>query len=550
MKSPAAGFESILMNPSRAGLLAKEIFSSLQQHHHHTKEEEEEQESSLSLLLHVRTLLENLLEAYPSSVVSAAAAGGKKGMDKHLGPLLSAQTSSHTLPTVTHLVLYGCTGKAWRASAERTLADQQQQQQQQQQMAMRGNAISHGHRRKFLRNLTEWGFLSRLIVDCMDEHEMNPTVGEDVCESILTIVECLGYPTEDTIVTAQPTTTEKKKHESIGEQAFLAPLGKPEWWDPLVAKVSPQSSEATKVAATRVMMGIFTLATGRSSRIRKTNTPIVDASEANLGGDDQVKANEQQPQQQQQQQQHKNKLREWGLTSKIHASLIAHLPQLAQALQAGRRAKTESSSCATTYLERGTNHDNNDTVAAMGVPHPGRCRIVPFTSWRLHVIALFTEIVTWKEPDQGNHNDKDDKNVSLRHKAMSAVMELALPPEMRKNKDGVDNDDDAIMNPWPALCDWVFEYPENSLYHYQFIRLLQAICMEHHEQSLRVVLQKAKFVSRAVKSCQQTGPLRGVLLTCLNILRLRSVTLAPRAFLRQFLESHDAWKAFQETLCQ
>jgi len=44
--------------------------------------------------------------------------------------------------------------------------------------------------------------------------------------------------------------------------------------------------------------------------------------------------------------------------------------------------------------------------------------------------------------------------------------------------------------------------------------------------------------------------LRGVLLDCLNILRLQCQALAPRAFLRQYLTSHDAWKSFLPTLVE
>lgn len=78
--------------------------------------------------------------------------------------------------------------------------------------------------------------------------------------------------------------------------------------------------------------------------------------------------------------------------------------------------------------------------------------------------------------------------------------------------------------------------------------MFQAICLEHHEETLRLVLQKAKFVSRAIRSCKAGGSLQGILLICLNTLRLRSQSLPPSAFLRQFLESHDAWKGFQDEL--
>mmetsp|Transcript_110447 Transcript_110447/g.165283 ORF Transcript_110447/g.165283 Transcript_110447/m.165283 type:complete len:155 (+) Transcript_110447:292-756(+) len=72
--------------------------------------------------------------------------------------------------------------------------------------------------------------------------------------------------------------------------------------------------------------------------------------------------------------------------------------------------------------------------------------------------------------------------------------------------------------------------------------MLQAAVLEHHEPTLRLILQKSKFLTKAVKSFSEPGPLRGTLLNCLNLLRIRSVALPPSAFLHQYLGSHDGWK--------
>jgi hypothetical protein len=508
---------SVLVNTTRAGLLAKDIFGAL--------------DRPECNILHVRTLLEALLEAYPSSVVSAACAGGKEGMDSHLGPLLDAKWSAQTLPTVTHIVIYGCLGKQARASAEQTVMQHQQSLQQR-------IAITPGHRRKFVRTLSDWCFLKRLI-ESIDHEAENPSIGEDVCETILTIVECLGYPEQAPPHFQQTVQQQEEKSESVGEDHLLAPLGQQEWWDPLVAQLDGDTSDTTKVSATRIMMGIFTLATGHSSRIRKLNAPMLDASENSLGDNLEKEideeANKNQP--------HENKLLDWGLTSKIHQSLLAHLPQLIHALL---RNLGEEEQESTKYFERGAS-----TEDMSGIPHPGRCRIVPFTSWRLHVVTLLAEILTYNGTvDKDEEKGDGDEAEALRLSAMNAVMNLALPPAFQP--DGAEEvPSDQAINPWPFFCDWVFDYPENTLYHFQFIRLFKSICLEHHEPSLRLILQKAKFVSRAVKGCK--GPpsaARGVLLTCLNTLRLRSQSLPPSAFLRQFLESHEAWKGFKETLIE
>jgi hypothetical protein len=512
--------KSLLMNATRAGLLAKDVFGAL--------------ERTEANILHVRTLLEALLDAYPSSVVMAACAGGKGGMGAHLGPLLAPKFSSQTLPTVTHIVLYGCLGKQGRASAEKTVMHHQQSLQQR-------VTITHGHRRKFVRSLSDWSFLTRLI-ECIEQEDENPNIGEDICETILTIVECLGYP-ESAPPQLQRQMQQQQlqveeKYESVGEDQLLAPLGQQEWWDPLVAKLDGDTSDTVKVAATRIMMGIFTLATGRSSRVRKTSSPMTDAMENNLGenveNDIDQEASKYLP--------HENKLLDWGLTSKIHQSLLAHLPQLIHALLRNLEEKEEG---ATQYFDRGASAEE-----IPGVPHPGRCRIIAFTSWRLHVITLLAEILTYNgtaENEEDNDDDGGKEAEVLRFTAMNAVMDLPLPPALQAA--GAEVPSDQAINPWPFLCDWVFEYPENTLYHFQFIRLFRSICLEHHEASLRLVLQKAKFVSRAIKACtDEATTLRGVLLICLNTLRLRSQSLPPSAFVRQFLESHDAWKGFKEKL--
>jgi len=506
-KSPDS---AVLMNATRAGLLAKDIFAAL---------------NKGAYLLHARKLLDSLLGTYPSSVVSAACAGGKEGMESHLRPLLLAETSSQTLPTLTNLVVVGCTGKMGQPSAEQT-------QQAAYNILNTPSTISNGHRRKFVRTLSDWDVLSRIFECINDNFAM---VGEELCESILTIVECLGTPESD----AQSATNKngvKQSTESVGEDMVLAALGKDEWWDPVFAQLN-HSNETTKVAATRAMMGIITLATGSSSRIRKVDAPMTDATE-NFDGSKQNDTGKEIHE-------HKNKLLEWGLTAKIHRSLIGHIPQLCRILL----WKEGADQGATTYWNRGDDqgkNGSNDQKNGLGIPHPGRCRIVPFSTWRLHLVTLLAEIVTYNDDTPKVNATRDPE--SLRHTAMSAVMKLPLSASLLPEGEEPKNDD--VCNPWPSLCDWVFDYPENNLFHFQFIRLFRAIVLEHHEPTLRLVLQKAKFVSRSVRACKEGGPLRGVLIQCLNLLRLRSQSLPASAFLRQFLFSHDGWKAYQDSLLQ
>jgi hypothetical protein len=399
--------------------------------------------------------------------------------------------------------------------------------------------ISNGHRRKFVRSLTDWNLLQRLA-QCIaqEDHRSAPIgPGEEACETLLTIVECIGYPHPEAPANGE------EPVESVGEEMLLAPLGQAKWWEPLVGIIArPQiGNETARVAAARAMVGIFGLATGRSPRIRRAAAPLRDATddvEAKIGPEEteDTAAN--------------NKLRDWGLTTKIHMSLITYLPQIVKALTIDELQGREDDFKATIYIQNGENSVN---IPDLAVPHPGRCRIVPFTSWRLQIVQLLAELVSYDADEARNNNGANTEPIgteSPRRAALSALMKLYMPSELHGEKSLKGNGDSSAVNPWPTLCDWVFQYPENNLYHVQFLRMFQAICLEHHEATLRVVLQKSKFVARAVRTCKTAvgksgGPLLGVLLICLNCLRLRSQSLPPRAFLRQFLESHDAWKDFQ-----
>jgi len=84
-----------------------------------------------------------------------------------------------------------------------------------------------------------------------------------------------------------------------------------------------------------------------------------------------------------------------------------------------------------------------------------------------------------------------------------------------------------------------------------FFEMLRSVVLKHHEPTLRVVLQKSKFLTKAIKSA--TNPKEqcsSVLLDCLNMLRLRAQSLSTSAFLPQYLNSHDGWKEHVEQLIQ
>ena len=124
----------LIKNPDQAGLLAKDLFLGLSASNRKRYS-----------ILHIRELLDTLLEAYPEKVMAAASAGGKQGIQEHLGPLLS---TDQTLPVLTHLVCYGCTGRKGIASAEKSA---QHTANLYAQTMRNGLKIGFGQRKKFVR---------------------------------------------------------------------------------------------------------------------------------------------------------------------------------------------------------------------------------------------------------------------------------------------------------------------------------------------------------------------------------------------------------------
>jgi hypothetical protein len=498
--------QNVLVTETQAGLLTKQVLNSL--------------DKPNGVLIHKRCLLDALLDAYPDKVISSASAGGQDGLEAHLRPLMNPITCHQTLPTLTMLVIYGCTGKKGQASAERTA------QVAHMERYTNKPQVKEGHRRKFIKVLSDWGFLSKLAQCIVEEAETETSIGlgEEACESILTIVEVIGYP--------DAMEAETDERELVDESKLLSPLGQGDWWDPLMSIVASQNSinDASRIAAARTIVGIFGLATGHSTRVLSARAPIADATEKMEGVDSskvEKEVDSHAPKD--------NKLREWGLATKIHFSLVSHVPELLKALSI---PKSDDDAKTTVYIHRG---EDPEEAPESAVPHPGRCRIVPFTSWRLQVVTLLAELLSFVD------DDDDEGKKSPRVVAMDAFMKLPLPPSFEGDRGtAIDKNNGCALNPWPTLCEWVFAYPENSLYHVQFLRLFRSICLEHHEATLRLVLQKAKFVARAIRSC--SGPLKGITMDCMNILRLRCESLPPRAFLRHFLESHDLWKNFRENL--
>jgi hypothetical protein len=515
----------LIKNPAQAALLAKDLFAGL-------SVGERQRYSTL----HIRELLDALLEAFPEKVMAAASAGGKRGIEEHLGPLIS---SDQTLSVLTHLVCYGCTGRKGIASAEKSAQHTANMYQSLQRNGGKSK-IGMGHRKKFVRACMDFQLLDRLA-DALTTPTATTNCslddsGEEVCEAILTMIELIGYPPDDNAEQHQQNEQSKgsKNEIVVGEDVLLSPLASKEWWSKLLmALEEPTTTPEQRLAIARTCTQAFSLATGNSSRICKSHAPATDATEQS--SEKIVQETEEHL---------TNRLIEWGLTDRIHAVLVLLLPLLIRGLRLPYHdILTYEGTFAT-----GTRELAETVDVSIIVKHPGRYGTLPLGSWRLQFLSLLKEIVVYRGSGESSKTTA---------KAMDAIMELPLPTEFVQNKNAGEDEkemeeyDSVAHNPWPALCSFVWAYPYNDFYGIVFFELLRAVVVEHHEATLRVILQKSKFLTRAVKTlATKRAPQQGLLLNCLNMLRLRSLSLPPGAFLPQYLGSHDLWKGFAGQLAE
>ena len=201
----------LIKNPDQAGLLAKDLFAGLSVSNRKRYS-----------TLHIRELLDALLDVYPEKVMAAASAGGKQGIQEHLGPLLS---TDQTLTVLTHLVCYGCTGRKGIASAEKSA---QHTANLYHQNLRNKNKVGIGQRKKFVRACMDFQLMDRLA-KTITTSQTEADLGEEACEAILTMIELIGYPPEDMPQQRTQQANSTKDEVSVGEEVLLSPLATTDW---------------------------------------------------------------------------------------------------------------------------------------------------------------------------------------------------------------------------------------------------------------------------------------------------------------------------------
>ncbi len=461
--------------------------------------------------------------------------------------------------------------------------------------------IHSTHRKKFVRSLSQWGLVQQFVnvitatssssslsssttmtnnhKDIYYEH-----VAESACDALIAIVEFICFPQElhpalgmngnMNLLTNQQqgnknssnrVDDDDKKDESAGEEELFTPLtninvisqlANCAYCQSLLKKDEESKSlssltsfENHAEASSRTLLGLFEIASGkaRKSMLNNQQPPAMDGM-TEVGDDGSIECKAQNDDNPMNNKDlpgiDDNKLLKAGITLSMHSTLVSNIELIVKAMDV--KVKNMSSTKA-----EGDGNDGGgggggggdgsavENASSHAVSHPGRYTIErPFTSRRLDLITLFADIISYEDHNQ------DKVNRLAATKAMEALTELPIPALNKEIEDGV------VYSPWPGLCDYLFDYPENSLYGIQFYRILHAICMANHEKTLKIVVQKCKFLSKAIKECKNksSGSNRGVLLKCLNALRLHSQSIGPHCFLRHYFDSHDGWKAFESDL--
>ena len=547
-------FLEYILNPTRAVLLAKNIFASyrsLLSHYQSDSSDLYNPDIPKPHIPHLNKLLHEVLLAFPTQVVGASCAGGGKGVEKSLESMLQLHkyvSPLHSpLNTIREIINIGTTG---RRNEELTL-------QQQQQMAMMGQTIDvdkvhvhKGHRKKFVHGLCQWGGWLRF----MDLIYHDGSCTEEVMGVVLESIEFISFPAMTnalSMASASGSTPSKKDDESVGEETLLGKIASEEFICNLFkllnrnakncqhfGKGKQISKQADAVAG--ALLGLFELATGKARRQVEESAPAMtnlqdegveckaadEVSKSKSGIDD-------------------NKMVKSGITDKMHSAICKEMNTLVAVMDI--------------YVDKNKREVANSTdPASTTVKHPGRYIIEkPFTCIRLKLLTLFTDLVSYEshcppttssKTSSSKFKNNNEETYTCAKQALELIMELPLPCTIEA-EDSVELEE--VYNPLPGICDLIFEYPENNMLQVQFYRLIHALCVTNHEQTLKLVVQKCKFLSKAIKTCSaKVAPCstRGVLLRCLNALRLHSQSISPHSFLRHYLESHDGWKDFQDEL--
>jgi len=106
---------------------------------------------------------------------------------------------------------------------------------------------------------------------------------------------------------------------------------------------------------------------------------------------------------------------------------------------------------------------------------------------------------------------------------------------------------------WRVLINWFFDLQSNNIYHNLFYKIFEIVVIKtQNEVSLKYILTKYKFITKMIDNYSNISvktDFKGHILLFCNILRLTGDTQSSDdEYLRRYLNSHSAWRAFLPVL--
>ena len=379
--------------------------------------------------------------------------------------------------------------------------------------------IKVGLRRKFVRGLTEWKLIDQIVNFIVAEDNGNNIElssiridRESACDGLITIVKTIGIPPtspKPNENTKSSTNSGESDKSLYGEDSIIMTIGKKE----IIKKLLDcAATESYGVASSRALLNTFELATASKRRKKQSTDPTAGPAIQPNDGKATVAAK----------MNNKNRLISWGVGLSMYHSICENISTLINGITASFTDFYHHCCDAEKITEKSK---------------------IIFSSRRLNLITILAEMLEYGI--QLNESD----SVALLDGLNAMIIELKLSPEQQKIP--VDT-----SNIWAYLFNLLFLFPENDLYHIQFYRIFLAALKLNYEPSLRMLIQKSKFVTKAIGICKKkendsietSRTLYGALLKCLNAMKLNCQCLHSKAFLRHYLDSHDVWKGFEEEL--
>lgn len=368
--------------------------------------------------------------------------------------------------------------------------------------------ISRGLHRKFVRGLIEWKLFEQIVnYITLEEDQQTATYAvthvdrESACDALITIVRFIDNPSSsDTQNESQSTPIIEDKallEAHFGEDYLLHALGKNEILEKLTQFASGQTNSIQTTVSSSALVRILELATG--SKNGKKQGAQAAPQISSVSGPIQ-----------------RSRLVHWGVGQSMYETLFDNMPILVKSL-----SSLNSEGC----------NDSGD-LDSKNLP--------VFTSRRLNIITIIAEMLEF-----GYRSIESADSFKL----LETLNEINIEDDSLQSERKKPGD---TINLWLYLNHLLFIFPENNLFHIQYYRIFFSALRWNHEQTLRLFLQKSKFVTKAISALRDpASPFpQGILLKCLNALRLQCKCLGPKSYLRHYLESHDVWKSFKEQMLQ